>query len=55
MFDNSQYYSANVIWKPVGSLNVGLEMLYGRNKTLEGYAANDTRFQASMQYDDFVR
>jgi DcaP outer membrane protein len=53
-FDNSQYYSANVIWNPVGSLNVGLEVLYGRNKTFDGLSANDTRFQASIQYD-FVR
>jgi len=53
-FDSSQYYSANIIWNPVGSLNVGLEALYGRNKTLDGFSANDTRIQASMQYD-FVR
>jgi DcaP outer membrane protein len=53
-FDSSQYYSANVIWNPVGSFNAGLEVLYGRHKTLDGFSANDTRIQASMQYD-FVR
>jgi len=53
-FTNSQYYSANVIWNPAGSLNVGLEVLYGRYRTFDGLSANDTRFQASIQYD-FVR
>lgn len=53
-FSNSQYYSANVIWNPAGSLNVGLEVLYGRYRTNDGLSANDTRIQASVQYD-FVR
>jgi len=53
-FSNSQYYSANLIWNPAGSLNVGLEVLYGRYKTNDGLSANDTRIQASVQYD-FVR
>ncbi len=53
-FDNSQYYSANVIWNPAGSLNLGLEVLYGLHETRDGLSANDTRFQASIQYD-FVR
>jgi len=53
-FTNSQYYSANLIWNPVGSFNVGIEALYGRYKTFDGFSANDTRIQASIQYD-FVR
>jgi len=53
-FTNSQYYSANLIWNPVGSFNVGVEALYGRYKTFDGFSANDTRIQASIQYD-FVR
>jgi len=50
-FSNSQYYSANLIWNPAGSFNVGLEVLYGRFKTNDGLSANDTRIQASIQYD----
>lgn len=53
-FSNSQYYSANLIWNPAGSFNVGLELLYGRYRTYDGLSANDTRIQASVQYD-FVR
>lgn len=50
-FDSSQYYSANLIWNPAGSLNVGAEVLYGRFKTFDGNSANDTRIQMSVQYD----
>ncbi len=50
-FSGSQYYSANLIWSPAGALSVGVEVLYGRNKTHDGSSANDTRIQASMQYD----
>jgi hypothetical protein len=53
-FKQSEYYSANLIWNPAGSLNVGIELLYGNNKTFDGNSANDTRIQASVQYD-FVR
>jgi hypothetical protein len=53
-FTNSQYYSANLIWNPWGSLSVGVEVLYGRYKTLDGFSADDTRLQGSVQYD-FVR
>jgi hypothetical protein len=53
-FSSSQYYSLNVIWNPWGSLNVGAELLYGKNKTFDGNTANDTRVQMSVQYD-FVR
>ena len=53
-FKESQYYSANLIWNPYGSLNVGAELLYGQNKTFDGNHANDTRIQMSVQYD-FVR
>jgi hypothetical protein len=50
-FANSQYYSANLIWNPWGSLNVGVEVLYGRYRTFDGDSANDTRLQASAQHD----
>lgn len=53
-FKDSQYYSANLIWNPAGSLNVGAELLYGNYKTFDGNSANDTRIQISVQYD-FVR
>lgn len=50
-FSNSQYYSANLIWNPWGSVNMGVELLYGRYKTFDGLSANDTRVQMSVQYD----
>ena len=50
-FSSSQYYSANLIWSPAGALSVGVEVLYGLNKTHDGSSANDTRIQASVQYD----
>ena len=53
-FTNSQYYSANLIWNPWGSVSVGAEVLYGRYATFDGLSANDTRIQMSVQYD-FVR
>jgi hypothetical protein len=53
-FKQSEYYSANLIWNPAGSLNMGVELLYGNNKTFDGNSANDTRIQMSVQYD-FVR
>ncbi|MGE5088023.1 MAG: DcaP family trimeric outer membrane transporter [Candidatus Levyibacteriota bacterium] len=53
-FKDSQYYSANLIWNPAGSLNVGAEVLFGNYKTFDGNSANDTRIQLSVQYD-FVR
>lgn len=51
---SSQYYSMNLIWNPAGSLNVGTELLYGRQTTVDGFSGNDTRLQFSVQYD-FVR
>lgn len=53
-FNETQYYSANLIWNPYGSLSVGAELLYGSNKTFDGNHANDLRIQMSVQYD-FVR
>jgi len=53
-FTNSRYYSANIIWNPWGSFNVGAELLYGRYRTFDGLSANDTRLQMSVQYN-FVR
>jgi hypothetical protein len=53
-FASSQYYSTNLVWNPMGALNLGVEALYGRHKTADGLSANDTRIQASVQYD-FVR
>jgi hypothetical protein len=42
-----------VIWNPAGSLNVGIEGLYGRYKTFDGNRASDAR-PDERQYD-FIR
>jgi hypothetical protein len=48
-----QYYAVNLIWNPAGSLNVGIEGLYGRYKTFDGNRASDAR-PDERQYD-FIR
>jgi len=53
-FRDSQYYSTNLVWNPAGSLNLGVEVLFGNYRTLDDHSANDTRVQMSVQYD-FVR
>ena len=49
-FRKSEYYSANLIWNPLGSLNVGVETLYGLYRVFDGSTGDDTRVQFSAQY-----
>jgi hypothetical protein len=53
-FRQSQYYSANMIWVPYGSLALGVEYMFGKLKSFDGTEANANRLQMSVQYD-FVR
>lgn len=53
-FQRSQYYSANLIWNPYGSLALGVEYLYGKLKSFDGTERSADRLQMSVQYD-FVR
>lgn len=50
IFHNSAYSSFNLIWNPVGSLDVGAEFLYGRVEQKSGANANDPRFQITGRY-----
>lgn len=53
-FARSQYYSANLIWNPYGSLALGVEYMYGKLKSFDGTERSADRLQMSVQYD-FVR
>ena len=50
IFHNSAYSSFNLIWNPVGSLDLGAEFLYGRVEQKSGASANDPRFQITGRY-----
>lgn len=47
----SNYGAANIIWNPIGSLNVGTEFLYGWKVEKDKASANDTRFMFSAKYN----
>src|SRR6516164_10736527 len=53
-YNHATYTAANLIWNPVGSLNVGGEFLYGWKMLQNGKSANDPRFQFSAKYS-FVK
>lgn len=46
----TRYSSVNLIWHPVRTLSVGVEVLNGRLTTQGGSSAGDTRLQCSIQY-----
>lgn len=50
-FHQSNYGSANIIWNPFGSLNVGTEILYGWKVATNRASADDTRFLFSAKYN----
>jgi hypothetical protein len=50
-FHQSNYSAGNLIWNPFGSLNVGVEMLYGWLVHQDKADANDTRFIFSAKYN----
>lgn len=53
-YHKSTYSSVNLIWNPLGSLDLGAEFLYGRVEEKSGASANDPRFQITGRYS-FVK
>jgi len=49
-YHKSTYSSVNLIWNPLGSLDVGAEFLYGWVEEKSGASANDPRFQITGRY-----
>lgn len=49
-YHDSNYGAANLIWSPVPTLTVGLELLHGRLLEQDNRYNNDTRIQGSLQY-----
>ena len=49
-FHRSNYGAANLIWSPVPTLTVGLELLHGRLLEQDNRYNDDTRIQGSLQY-----
>ncbi|GLQ45702.1 hypothetical protein GCM10007862_07530 [Dyella lipolytica] len=49
-FHDSYYGAANLIWSPVPTLTVGLELLHGRLLEQDNRYNDDTRIQGSLQY-----
>lgn len=47
----SYYASGNLIWNPVGNLNVGAEFLHGWQDLKDNSKANANRIQLSIKYD----
>ena len=54
IFHNSVYSAANLIWSPIGSLDLGAEFLYGRVEAKSGVSAGDPRVQFTGRYS-FVK
>ena len=50
-YHKSDYSSANLIWNPIGSFNVGAEFLYGWQVLKSGQTGNAPRFQISAKYN----
>lgn len=53
-FHQSNYTAANLIWNPIGSLNVGAEFLYGWRVNKDGATNNAPRLMVSAKYN-FVK
>lgn len=49
-FRNSTYGATNLIWNPVPTLTVGMELLYGQLELQNGRSNNTSRIQGSLQY-----
>ena len=52
-FGQSYYVSANLLWNPAGSLNVGVEYLFGTHRVKSGADAQANRIQLAAKYDLF--
>jgi hypothetical protein len=53
-YHQANYGAANLIWNPIGSLNVGAEYLYGWKVLKNRSSANASRFMFSAKYS-FVK
>jgi hypothetical protein len=53
-YNHATYTGSNLIWNPNGSLNLGVEFLYGWKMLQNGEKANAPRIQFSAKYD-FVK
>src|SRR6266581_3237780 len=53
-YNHATYMGSNLIWNPYGSLNVGVEFLYGWAMEQSGLKANAPRIQFSAKYS-FVK
>ncbi|MEO7066530.1 MAG: DcaP family trimeric outer membrane transporter [Rhodanobacter sp.] len=49
-FRSSTYGATNLIWSPVSTLTVGVELLYGQLELQSGRSNNTSRIQGSLQY-----
>jgi len=52
-FHDSYYVSSNLVWNPAGSLNVGVEYLFGTRQLRDGSGAHASRLQLAAKYDFF--
>ena len=52
-FHRSYYVAANLLWNPAGSLNVGVEYLFGTHSVKNGADAHASRIQLAAKYDFF--
>jgi hypothetical protein len=52
-FLDSYYWLGNLLWNPAGSLNVGVEYLFGTHDIKDGEGAHASRVQFSAKYDFF--
>jgi hypothetical protein len=48
------YTAGNLIWNPYGSLNLGMEFLYGWRVNKDGTSGNAPRIMSSAKYN-FIR
>ena len=52
-FMNSYYTMGNLLWNPAGSLDLGIEYIYGTHDVKDGEGAHATRIQFAAKYDFF--
>jgi hypothetical protein len=52
-FVDSYYFAGNLLWNAVGSLNVGVEYLFGTHSVRSGDDAHASRVQFAAKYDFF--
>jgi len=53
VFRRSYYVAANLLWNPAGSLNVGVEYLFGTHQIKSGSEEHASRIQFAAKYDLF--